>query len=143
MNGPGCRIHKLVADVCLTQDGKVLLVRYKDTSGYDQEGGWFLPDDFLRHMEHPDDAARRILQDQAGIRSVRLRLSHIESFEGQGFWHLVFHYAGEMAEAAEASPGANVGSMEWFGLDRLPPAEDVGHGGWALETIREIRAGQA
>jgi ADP-ribose pyrophosphatase YjhB (NUDIX family) len=132
-----------VADVCLTRDGKVLLARYKDTSGYDGEGGWFLPDDFLRHMEHPEDAARRIVQDQTGIRPPRLRLSHIESFEGNGFWHLVFHYAGEFAEAVKASPGANVGSIEWFPLDRLPPAEDVGHGGWALETIRVIRAAKA
>lgn len=143
MNGPGCRIRKLVADVCLTQGDKVLLVRYKDTSGYDAEGGWFLPDDFLRHMEHPDDAAQRILQDQAGIHPVTLRLSRIESFEGNGLWRLVFHYAGEVAEAAKASPGANVRSIEWFSLDRLPPAGDVGHGGWALETIREVRAGQA
>jgi hypothetical protein len=39
MPEPGCRVHKLVADVCLTAEGRVLMVRYQDTSGYDGEEG--------------------------------------------------------------------------------------------------------
>ena len=35
----GCQVHKLVADVCLIAQEKVLMVRYQDTSGYDGEPG--------------------------------------------------------------------------------------------------------
>lgn len=98
METRGCQVHKLVADVCLTAESKVLMVRYRDTSGYDGEEGWFLPDDYLRHNEHPEQAARRILKDQAALPSGDLALSHIESFEGNGYWHLIFHYAGVLTE---------------------------------------------
>jgi ADP-ribose pyrophosphatase YjhB (NUDIX family) len=64
MERAGCHVHKLVADVCLISDDGVLLVRYQEPSGYDGERGWFLPDDFLRHSEHPDGAAKRILRDR-------------------------------------------------------------------------------
>ena len=141
METPGCRVHKLVADVCLISEHGVLLARYKDTSGYDGEQGWFLPDDFLRHSEHPEEAARRILKDQAGIGAVGLRLNHVESFEGHGYWHLIFHYAAELEGPGHALPGTNVKGLEWFPLDRLPPAEEVGHGGWALETLQAVRSG--
>ena len=132
---------KLVADVALVAEGRALFVRYRDTSKYDGQKGWFLPDDYLRHAEHPEEAAKRILKDQAGIDGPELRLSHIESFEGHGYWHLIFHYAGEMAGHTHGSPGTNVRALEWFPLDRLPPADDVGHGGWALETLQAVRAG--
>src|SRR3990172_288388 len=120
METPGCRVHKLVADVCLISEHGVLLARYKDTSGYDGEQGWFLPDDFLRHSEQPEEAAKRILKDQAGIGAVGLRLNHVESFEGHGYWHLIFHYAGELEGPGHALPGTNV-----KGLD---PLQDQGAG---------------
>ncbi len=135
--GP-CRVHKLVADVSLITHGKVLLARYQDVTGYDGEKGWFLPDDFLRHAEHPEDAAKRILQDQAGVAPTALRLSHIESFEGHGYWHLIFHYVASAAAPPVPTPGKNVQALEWFPIDKLPAAEQVAHGGWALETLQEI-----
>ena len=92
METKGCQVHKLVADVCFIADRKVLLVRYKDTSGYDGEQGWFLPDDYLRHAEHPEEAAHRLLREQTAIEVPQLSLGPIESFEGHGYWHLIFHY---------------------------------------------------
>jgi len=142
MVNQGCQVHKLIADVCLTAQGKVLMVRYQDTSGYDGEPGWFLPDDYLHHTEHPQDAAQRILSSQAGLEANDLRLSHVESFEGHGYWHLVFHYSATLSEAAPPLAGQNVKAMEWFPLDRLPPSEQVGHGGWGLETIQTVLAQQ-
>ena len=38
-----CQVHKLIADVCLLNDSKVLLVKYSDTNKYDHQSGWFLP----------------------------------------------------------------------------------------------------
>lgn len=37
-----CTVHKLVADIALVAEDGVLLVRYRDTSGYDGQAGWFL-----------------------------------------------------------------------------------------------------
>lgn len=63
-----CGVHRLVADVCVLAGERVLLVRYKDVRRYDNQRGWFLPDDYLAHLEHPEDAAMRILQEQAGAK---------------------------------------------------------------------------
>ena len=138
MEGSPCRVHKLVADVCLIHDGSALFARYKNTAAYDGEEGWFLPDDFLRHTEHPEDAAKRILQGQAGVSATSLRLAHIESFEGHGFWHLIFHYAASATAPQSLTPGENVKQLEWFPLDQLPPAEQVAHHGWGLETLQKV-----
>lgn len=134
----GCQVHKLVADVCLIAEGKVLFVRYLDISGYDNEEGWFLPDDYLHHTEHPDAAATRILQLQAGITAPTLQLSHIESFEGHGYWHLIFHYLGKLEAMPTVRPGNNIRSIEWFPFQGLPAADQVAHGGWGLETIQRV-----
>lgn len=138
METKGCQVHKLVADVCLIADRKVLFVRYRDTSGYDGEQGWFLPDDYLHHSEHPEEAARRILKEQAGIVSPELHLGPIESFEGHGYWHLIFHYYARLSHLPQAAPGKNVLALEWFPLDGLPSADQIAHGGWALETLQSI-----
>jgi ADP-ribose pyrophosphatase YjhB (NUDIX family) len=138
MESRGCHVHKLVADVCLTAESKVLMVRYEDTSGYDGEQGWFLPDDYLRHTEHPEQAARRIVADQTGLSAGDLKLSHIESFEGNGYWHLIFHYAGTLAQATGSVAGRNVKAIEWFAFNHLPEADEVAHGGWGLETLRTV-----
>lgn len=141
MEKKGCQVHKLVADVCLVAERKVLLVRYRDTSGYDGQQGWFLPDDYLRHAEPPEEAARRILRDQAGIEVPELRLGPIESFEGHGYWHLIFHYHAGLSSLPPATQGENVSALEWFPLDALPPSDDIAHGGWAIETIHSILPG--
>lgn len=141
MEAERCQIHKLVADVCLFAEGQALLVRYRDVRKYDGETGWFLPDDYLQHLEHPDEAARRILQDQAGVTPPPVALSHIESFEGNGFWHLIFHYQAELARVAEVPLQGNILGARWFPLSALPAPEEVAHGGWGLETIQKILSG--
>ena len=132
---------KLVADVAVTAADQVVLVRYEDTSKYDNEQGWFLPDDYLVHGEHPDDAARRIVREQIGI-AADVRLAEIESF-ADGAWHLIFHYVAAAAEAAPLARGRNVAAAEWHVLDALPPAQDVAHQGWALEVLERILPAQA
>src|SRR5438309_2580077 len=91
----GCTVHKLVADIALFSGRRVLLVKYRDVARYDGQRGWFLPDDFLVHEEHPQDAAKRIAREQTGVELEDARLSHIESF-GNGAWHLIFHYRADL-----------------------------------------------
>jgi ADP-ribose pyrophosphatase YjhB (NUDIX family) len=131
------RAPKLVADVAVIAAGQVLLVRYRDTAKYDGQSGWFLPDDFLEHGEHPADAADRILREQSGLPATELRLSHIESF-ANGAWHLIFHFVTEVAAPVPVSPSGNVLAAEWFPLDALPPSSEMAHDGWAGDVVSEI-----
>ena len=130
---------KLVADVALYAGASVLLVKYEDVSKYDGQRGWFLPDDYLANLEHPEDAARRIAREQVGVDAPELGLAEIESF-GDGAWHLIFHYRAELAEPVEPVPGENVCAAEWFPLEALPDRAEVAHHGWALDVIEKMRA---
>jgi hypothetical protein len=137
-NETGCG-HRLVADVALFARGQVLMVRYRDVSKYDNQRGWFLPDDYLQHLEHPD-AAKRILEGQLGITPSTIRLDHIESF-GNGWWHLVFHYRAEMDEIPSLRPTENVADAQWFALDALPEESEVAHHGWGLDVVHKLVGG--
>jgi ADP-ribose pyrophosphatase YjhB (NUDIX family) len=136
-----CSMHKLIADVAVFASGQVVLVRYGRASGYDGQSGWFIPDDQLNHLEHPDDGARRILSDQLGINDVPVRLDHIESFKGNDrSWHLTFHYTADLDAAEQVQPTSSVASFAWFPLDALPDRREVAHHGWALDVLTKIAA---
>jgi len=134
-----CDQHSLIADVALLAEGKVLLVRYKDVTKYDHQKGWFLPDDTLLHLEHPDAGELRILKEQLAFDAAQPSLHYIESFKGKdGSWHLVFHYKLERPGSPKPSPPADVEKAEWFDLKNLPPPAEAAHHGWALSTLRRI-----
>jgi ADP-ribose pyrophosphatase YjhB (NUDIX family) len=140
MDDKDCKIHKLVADVLVQAEGKVLLVRYNDVRKYDGQKGWFLPDDYLAFSEHPTDAAKRILREQIGLDAQDIALSYIESLgaEDGGAWHLIFHHKIELDPIPRLTPSANVKSAEWFALDQLPERSSIAHEGWAVDVIEAI-----
>lgn len=134
-----CDAHSLIADVAIMSKGKVLLVRYADTNRYDHQAGWFLPDDTIRHLEHPDRAAKRILEEQLGLQGVEPTLHHVESFKGNdGSWHLPFHYVLRLGTPPALRPFEDVSAAEWFALDGLPGKADVAHHGWALSILARM-----
>ena len=137
MAAPDCRAHRLIADVALMADDKVLLVRYHDVRDYDGQRGWFLPDAALERYEHPDDAAARLLREQVGL-EVPVALDHIESL-GNGTWHLIFHFRADIGNARPIVAGANVAAAEWFPLAAPPDPADVAHEGWGLDVLERIR----
>ena len=121
-----CTVHKLIADVAVFAEGRVLLgevSRHRTCTTVRRE--WFLPDDVFEHLEHPGDASRRILDEQVGASAAGPTLSHIESF-GNGTRHITFHYRLDLSERPALRPSANVRDAEWFALDALPDASDVG-----------------
>jgi ADP-ribose pyrophosphatase YjhB (NUDIX family) len=132
-----CKIHKLVADVLVLGEGKVLLVRYSDVRKYDGQQGWFLPDDHLIFSEHPLDAARRLLREQLALTPNQIALSQIESLGGEdgGAWHLIFHHKVDLNKIPSLTLSTNIKSAEWFGLDNLPERQSVAHEGWAIDVI--------
>ena len=114
-------------------------MKYRDTTKYDRQRGWFLPDDYLDHGEHPADAATRILREQIGLSAHDLRLFEVESFGGEKTaWHLVFHYHAVLDEIPALAPTENVAEAEWFALDELPDPRDVAHHGWALDVLGRL-----
>lgn len=130
---------KLVTDVAVFQDNKVLLVRYKNVNKYDHQQGWFLPDDLLQNFEHPEFAAKRILQEQLGIKSDTLELKHIESFKGNdGSWHIVFHFKLNLTEESALKLSQDVDEAKWFEIGKLPDRSEIAHHGWATATISRI-----
>jgi len=129
---------QLVSDVALFERDvvtKVLLVRYR-RPGYDT--GWYLPDVLLNDLEHPEEAAKRVLRDQLGVDSRKVSLSHIESFRAEGLWHLVFHYMADHESGVMVYPSADIAELRWFPANALPGSADVGFSGWALKTIQRI-----
>jgi ADP-ribose pyrophosphatase YjhB (NUDIX family) len=134
-----CREHTLIADVALLAEGKVLLVRYRKINRYDHQPGWFLPDDGLARLEHPEDAARRIAREQAGLEIPAAPLDHVESFSGNdGSWHIAFHHRADLERIPATRPSGDLEAAEWFPLDALPERREVAHHGWAIDVLAKI-----
>ncbi len=128
-----CNKHTLVAHVAALHHSSALLIKYK--IGPDNQQGWHLPNDDLRHLEHPEQAARRILKEQAGIDDATIRLVEIESFVGNNqTWHLIFDYLA-FTRTMKTSPGDAVSELKWFEIDKLPPPEDFAHHGWGRAVL--------
>jgi ADP-ribose pyrophosphatase YjhB (NUDIX family) len=128
-----CNKHTLVAHVAALHHSSALLVKYK--VGPDGQQGWFLPNDDLRHLEHPEQAAKRILAEQVGIRDATLKMVEIESFVGNNeTWHLIFDYLA-FPRTMKISTGAEVLEAKWVEIDELPPAEDFAHHGWGRTVL--------
>ena len=128
-----CNTHTLVAHVAALHHSSALLVKYR--AGPDDQEGWFLPNDDLHHLEHPEQAARRILKEQAGIDDATLKLAEIESFVGNNqTWHIIFDYLA-FARTMTVSPGKGVAELRWFEIDKLPPAADFAHQGWGRTIL--------
>jgi ADP-ribose pyrophosphatase YjhB (NUDIX family) len=132
--------HSLICDVAVIADDRVLMVKYADTAKYDDEPGWFLPDDVLRELEHPTGAARRIAREQIGLDLEDVELAHVESFRGDdGTWHMSFHHLARLPATPALEPSSDLASAEWFSLSGLPPREDVAHHGWALSVLKKMK----
>ena len=101
----------------------------------DGQQGWFLPNDGLHHLEHPDAAAKRILKEQVGIEDSTLKLAEIESFSGNnGTWHLIFDYLA-FPRMMKISTGPTVSEAKWFEVDKLPSLQEFAHHGWGRSVL--------
>ena len=126
---------KLIADVVITAEGRVLMI--EPAGGQDGETGWFLPDDLMREVEHPEAAAARVLDEQLGLTAADLTLNHVDSFTGNdGTWHLAFHYVARFDTIPALNPAARITRTGWFARDDLPPRDQTAHGGWHLGVIK-------
>jgi ADP-ribose pyrophosphatase YjhB (NUDIX family) len=128
-----CSKHTLVSHIAVLHHSSALLVKYR--TDHDQQQGWFLPNDSLRHSEHPDQAAKRILKDQLEIEDATLKLVEIESFVGNNeTWHLIFDYLA-FPRTMKVSTGPTVAEARWFEIDKLPTQEEFAHHGWGKSVL--------
>ncbi len=74
-----CTTHTLVSHVAVLHHTSALLIKYKDAEAFDGQTGWFLPNDGLRPVEHPEVGVKRILKDQVGIQNAGDVLAPVES----------------------------------------------------------------
>jgi ADP-ribose pyrophosphatase YjhB (NUDIX family) len=130
-----CREHTLVVHIAVLHHNSALLVKYSDTSQYDNQPGWFLPNDELKHVEHPEAAAKRTLRAQVGIENSTLKLVDVESFIGDAkTWHLSFDYLA-FPLTMNTVKGDGVAQAEWFEIDKLPRPEEFAHRGWGRAVL--------
>ena len=136
MNPESCPTHTLVSHVAVLHHSSALLVKYREMP--DGQNGWFLPNDDLKHVEHPEDGAKRILREQVGIQPSTLKLAQIESFVGNNkSWHLIFDYLA-FPLSTKINKGPNILEAGWFEIDKLPPASAFAHHGWGHSTLVKL-----
>src|SRR2546426_7666325 len=136
-----CNAHTLVAHVADLHLTYALLFKYR--VGPDSQQGWFLLNDDLHNLEHPEQPAKRILKEQTGIDDATVKLAEIESFMGNNqTWHLIFDYLA-FTRTMNVSPGKAVAEVKWFEIDKLPPAEDFAHHGWGRAVLVKHALGKA
>ena len=130
-----CGVHQLVADVTLLNENRVLMIRTNNGPPPEGHDGWYLPDDYVGDLEHPDDAAHRILEEQADTSSEYVKLSHIDSYvAGDGAWNLAFHYIAHVSIVGEIDSD-DTQEIRWFDLGALPESSEVANFGQPLAVI--------
>ncbi len=129
----GCTRHTLVSHIAVLHHSSALLVKYE--VGHDQQPGWFLPNDGLHDLEHPEQAAKRVLKEHVGITDATLKLVEVESFSGNdGSWHLIFDYLA-FPRTVKISLGPMVSEAKWFEITELPKDDEFAHHGWGKSVL--------
>jgi ADP-ribose pyrophosphatase YjhB (NUDIX family) len=130
-----CKEHTIVSHLAVLHHSSALLVKYDDWSEYDNQPGWFLPNDGLKHVEHPETGAKRILREQLGFENATLRLVDVESFIGDNrSWHLIFDFLA-FPTSMRVSRGKGVAEAKWFEIDKLPGPGEFAHNGWGRAVL--------
>lgn len=102
----------------LVWERRVLLVKPTDTDP--KRRTWRLPAVELRHGEHPEDVANRMLND-LGVARAALGQVEIDSRVTGEDWRLGFRYRADVS--GDVVPGPTIFRHGWFGAHELPPAE--------------------
>lgn len=109
--------------LCVDDEGRLLLAR---RAGRPFEGEWDFPGGFLDEAEHPLDAVRRELKEEAGV--------EIEPLEFLGVWidrysedesgpaTLNFYWTARILEG-EPNPDDDVAELRWFDPAEIPRDE--------------------
>jgi len=113
----------LIANLIVRRGGEILFVQHEQN-----EDAWWLPGEDLQPYEHPDDRAKRVLEDLGGLKVAGFKMTHVESFRGRRGWHVMFNYLVDVTgECKAAFPTA------WHKPENLPRTR---HGKWEHDQVR-------
>jgi ADP-ribose pyrophosphatase YjhB (NUDIX family) len=119
---------------------EVLLVR---RAGPPREGCWDCPGGFIDPDEHPEDALRRELREELGVRATIGPLVgiYMDRYGEEGESILNIYYRVPTIFGTP-TPASDVGTASWFPLDRLPDPLAFGNNRRALHALANRLAGE-
>ena len=140
----------LTADVVLLAAGdgdrQVLLVQRGEPPF---EGRWVLPGGFVELGESPEEAAHRELEEETGIRGVRLEQMRVFGDPGRDprghvvtvvFWGLLTGDWSPGQPPRHVEAGSDAASARWWSIDNLPPL-GFDHANIVAYALRHLPAG--
>lgn len=123
-NGNKAQLRHVVVDAICLKGNKILLVKRSDTVL--QSGKLALPGGFLNLNETAEQAALRELKEETGYNGKIIKLLEVldnPNRENEDRQNISFIFQIEVGERAGESD-AEVDSIHWFSLKKLPPKED-------------------
>lgn len=115
------------------EQGRLLLAR---RGAEPHLGKWDLPGGFLEEGEHPLDALRRELREEAGVEIEPIELAAIEmdvygSDDGAP-WTLNLYWEARLL-SGDPQPADDVSELRWFAPDELPADGEI-----AFENVARV-----
>jgi ADP-ribose pyrophosphatase YjhB (NUDIX family) len=126
---------KVVVNVVLTHQGRLLLVRYQNMP--DQQMGLMLPSAIVSEGGQVQETPNEIIHGQLGMGPMLTRIRDADSFIGRDdTWHVSLTFLGEVA-AEEAKPAAFVAETHWVAPSDLGGLQ-LAHSGWTRSIISRV-----
>ena len=100
--------------VVVDAEGRVLLLKHVFRVG----SGWGIPGGFIEKGEQPEDALRRELEEEIGLKLEEARLAFVRTLKRPTQVEIIFRCR---PRGAVKPRSVEIKSAEWFALDALPP----------------------
>jgi 8-oxo-dGTP diphosphatase len=101
--------------VVLDETGRVLLLKHVFRTG----SGWGIPGGFIEKGEQPEEAVRRELFEEIGLKLAEAELAFVRTLKRPQQVEMIFRCRPLTGEFAPRS--VEIKSAEWFATDALPP----------------------
>ena len=107
------RFTVTAAGIIVDEHSRVLLLKHRFRSG----GGWGIPGGFIEAGEQPEEALRRELREEVGLKVEDVQLFSTRTFKTVKQMEILFRArakGGALPQSIEISKAA------WFSIDELP-----------------------
>ncbi|OGI64368.1 hypothetical protein A2914_01890 [Candidatus Nomurabacteria bacterium RIFCSPLOWO2_01_FULL_41_21] len=113
------KITKVGVGVMILKDGKVLLGKRKSLHG---EGQYSPPGGHLEHLEGFEDAVRREVMEECGVKIKNIKFVHVANimhYAPKHYMNIFFSADWDSGEPEVLEP-KKCESWDWYDLDNLP-----------------------
>lgn len=121
------RFQVTAGAVVFNEEGRVLLLKHVFRPG----SGWGVPGGFLEKGEQPEEAIRRELMEETGLRLESVELAFIRAHRRPARVEIIYRCRARGEIRAE---GYEINSGQWFAPDQLP-AELSRDQQWIISTV--------